>query len=84
MRARSNLTSYILINAINHRPDGVVGYHVSLTGFIATTDKALGSNPSLVRSFFLPFFSPFFVFVLYTERYYFTAAICNESQSFGT
>jgi hypothetical protein len=33
-------------------PDGVVGYHVSLTVFKNRSDKVLGSNPSLVN---LPF-----------------------------
>jgi len=47
---------YILLNSNYNnmnRPDGVVGYHVSLT--FTCSDKVLGSSPSLVSHFFFTF-----------------------------
>ena len=53
---------------IHQRPDGVVGYHVSLTVQITGSDKVLGSSPSLVI-FLLVFHFPFHSTI--TWGYYF-------------
>jgi len=51
---------------ITHRPDGVVGYHVSLTSHMTCADKVLGSNPSLVISFAFCLFLPLHIFAIHS------------------